>query len=360
VSDRSGRLRILSMPSLRVGRLLGIPVELNPSWFLVFALVVVGLAFGYFPEVFPGRSTWVNVANGVVAGILFFGSIVVHEVSHSVIAKRTGLGVDRVTLFMFGGVAQLTEEPRTPGAEFVMAIAGPSASVILSVTCFALYAALVQFGAPDVAWAPLPYLAQVNALVAAFNLLPGFPMDGGRVVRSLVWWATGDKLKATKVAAVGGQVVGWGLVAAGLTGAVTLGLGFAWLCLLGLFIRSLAARSGRQLLSMVRVSVTPVSAVMATPVPAAPAAVASDTRRMAPGQTEVLPVIEHGRLAGAAGSDGTPVPGGLPPLLDASDSVDVAARATSAGAQVVWVVRGNRLVGELTARDIAAFTSAEH
>jgi Zn-dependent protease len=330
VADRSGRGWLFSLPSLRLGRLFGVPVEVNPSWFLIFVLAGVGLSLGYFPEVFPGRALWLDVASGVVAALLFFGSIVVHEVAHSLVAKRVGLDVERVTLFLFGGVAQLTEEPRTPGAEAVMAVAGPAASVVLALASFGLYAGLVNLGAPDAVWGPLPYLAQVNALVAAFNLLPGFPMDGGRVVRSLLWWATGDKVVATNVASIGGEVVGWGLVAAGLAGALVIGPGLAWLCLLGLFIRSLAARSGRGLARAVRQSVTPVADVMRSPVAREAALAPLSASEAAFGQTT--------RFAR--------------PLVDAADSLDVAARLIAAGAPAVWIVRDGRLVGEVTADDI--------
>lgn len=350
------------LPSIRIGRLFGIPVELNASWFLVLVLVSAGLAFGYFPVDFPGRPLWVDVLSGTVAALLFFGSIVLHEVSHSVVARRVGLNVDKVTLFLFGGVAQLSEEPRTPGSEFVMAVAGPSASVLVAFASFCAYVLLVTFGVSDRWWAPLPYLAQVNLLVAGFNLLPGFPMDGGRVVRSLLWWASGDKRIATRVAGIGGQLVGWMLILAGLYGVYLRLFGLLWLALLGLFIRTLAARSSTQSDRVVQRSVTPLEDVMRAPVPVVSrqGGLVTGAVASAPEAARVWAVVEDGRVVGALDTWGQPaaVESGevervvgsspIPPLVDAQDSADVAARILSEGAAVVWVVRRDRLVGYVT------------
>lgn len=257
---------MFGLPSFRIGRIFGIPLEVNPTWLVVFVLVSVSLGLSYFPAFFDWPVV-LSLGMGVVTALLFFGSIVVHEMSHSLVARAGGLNISRVTLFLFGGVAQMEEEPRSPGREFVMAIAGPGASLLLSGAFFAAYAVLVAVEAPDVLWAPLEYLAAINFSVALFNLLPGFPLDGGRVLRAALWAFTGDVLKATRIASRTGQVIGWLMVGVAVLGVLNGMPNLIWFGLVGWFISSIAEASYRQQLLKSRMSHVPVSAIM-TPDPA--------------------------------------------------------------------------------------------
>lgn len=262
---------MFGMPSIRIGRLFGIPLEVNPTWFVVFFLVVLSLSFGYFPEAFPDRSAAVNVVSGIVTALAFFASIVLHETSHSLVARAGGIRISRITLFVFGGVAQMDEEPRTPGREFVMAIAGPAMSMLISAVSWLAFTGLRAAGASDVWWAPIQYLAVINLSVGVFNLLPGFPLDGGRVLRSILWGATGDLLKATRWASSAGQFIGFSFVALAVLGVWRTGnLSYVWLGLIGWFLSSLAASAYHQQLVKSRFDKVPVSAAMSGPPVVAP------------------------------------------------------------------------------------------
>lgn len=239
-------MRPLNLRSIGIGRVFGIPLEIDPTWLVVFVLVVASLSFSYFPAAFPNRGPVVDVLSGIVTALLFFASIIAHELSHSLVARAGGIRVQRVTLFVFGGVAQMSEEPHGPGAEFLMAIAGPGMSLLLSALFGVGSLWLRVLHVSDLWWAPLEYLALINLSLAIFNLLPGFPLDGGRVLRSLLWAMTGDLLKATRWASGAGQVVGWGLVTAALVGILRGSLELVWLGLVGWFIASIARASYRE------------------------------------------------------------------------------------------------------------------
>ncbi|MDZ4178453.1 MAG: site-2 protease family protein [Coriobacteriia bacterium] len=233
-------------PSLRLGRLFGIPIEVNITWLIVFVLVASTLSLSYYPAAFPDRPVFVDVASGVITALLFFVSIVFHEMSHSLVARAGGIRVEKVTLFVFGGVAEMRDEPTTPGREFVMAIAGPAASILLA-AAFGLAAVVMHaWGVSNVWWAPFEYLAIINLSVALFNMLPGFPLDGGRVLRSILWKATGSQLTATRWASGSGQVIGYSLIAIAVFGVLRGNLNLIWIGLVGWFISMLADSSYRQ------------------------------------------------------------------------------------------------------------------
>lgn len=255
---------MFDLPSIRVGRIFGIPVEINVSWAAIFVLVTFSLSTGVFPSISASRgATWpVYTLVGAVTALLFFGSILAHELSHSVVAQASGGRVDKITLFIFGGVAQIDEEPRTPGREFLMAAAGPAMSLVLAGVCFAGFVVSAMYAAPWWIWAPLQYLAGINLLVAGFNLMPGFPLDGGRVLRSILWGVTGDLLKATRWASRAGQFIGWGMVFGALTGVLSGRSDLIWFGIIGWFIASLAGQSYRQRLVRSRVEGVRVDQLM--------------------------------------------------------------------------------------------------
>jgi Zn-dependent protease/predicted transcriptional regulator len=239
---------VVGVPSWRIGKIFGIPFEVNSSWIVIFALVAFTLSTGYYPVVpgAEGAPIWIFWALGVCTSLLFFGSILAHELSHSLVMLASGGRVDKITLFIFGGVAEISDEPRSPGREFLMAAAGPAMSLVIAGVCFLGWVLAATAG---LAWwviAPLNYLATINLFVALFNLLPGFPLDGGRVLRSILWAITGDVLKATKWAARSGQFIGWSMVGLAVVTTLQGRSDFIWFGLVGWFIAWLAGASYRQ------------------------------------------------------------------------------------------------------------------
>lgn len=239
---------MFDVPSVRIGRLFGIPLEVNFSWFIIFGLLAFTLSASVFPNLpaSQGSPGWLFVLVGSMTALLFFGSIVLHELCHSLVARATGGEVHRITLFLFGGVAQMDEEPSSPGREFLMAAAGPAMSFLISGIAFIGYLFTAALGSPWWVWAPLEYLAGINLLVALFNLLPGFPLDGGRVLRSVLWGATRDLLTATRWASRVGQFIGWTMVVVAVLGVLRGSADLIWFGLIGWFIASLAGQAYRQ------------------------------------------------------------------------------------------------------------------
>lgn len=230
--------------SIKLGRILGIPVSLHVSWFLIFVLVTWSLAAGYFPNEYPGLALPAYAIMGLVTSLLFFGSVLLHELAHSIVAGREGIPVKSINLFIFGGVAQITREPKTAGAEFRITIAGPLTSLALA----ALFALLYRLdSAVPVLAAPSIWLARINLMLGLFNLIPGFPLDGGRVLRAVVWKLTSNFQRATQVATGAGQLIAFAFMAIGALslfgGDFFNGL---WLIMIGWFLQNAAASSMAQ------------------------------------------------------------------------------------------------------------------
>jgi Zn-dependent protease len=199
--------------NIKLGRIWGIPIGLSNSWFIIFGLITISLATSYFPSEFPLLSGVTYAVLGFVTSLLFFGSVVAHELGHSFIALRNRIPVRSITLFVFGGVAQIEREPSSPGVELRVAIAGPLVSISLAGLFGAAW--LLAQGIPYLA-APAEYLMRINFMLAVFNLIPGFPLDGGRVLRALVWAGTKDYYKATRVAGATGKIAAFGFIAYGI------------------------------------------------------------------------------------------------------------------------------------------------
>lgn len=231
--------------SLKLMRIAGIDIGLHYSWIFIFVIITVSLASGLFPQMYPDWAPATYWITGVLAALLLFSSVLVHELAHSLVAKARGMSVTGITLFLLGGVSNLEEEPEEPRVEFSMAIVGPLASLILA----AMFWGLLQFvqDTQSPLAAVLGYLALINGALAVFNLLPGYPLDGGRVLRSIVWSRTGSIVRATNVAATVGQLMGWGLIAFGLLQVLAGNLGGLWLALIGWFLSSSADASRQQL-----------------------------------------------------------------------------------------------------------------
>ena len=234
------------MKGVKLFRVLGIQISLNYTWFIVFGLIAWSLAAGYFPYHYPGLSRSAHWVMGFLAAVFLFFSVLAHELTHSYIAKREGIEVKEIILFIFGGVSQLTKEPEDPQKELKVAIGVPISSLVLALIFWILSKATSQ--APDLILFTglLGYLAFINLSLAIFNLIPGFPLDGGRVLRAIYWRRTGSLRKATRIAADTGKWVGVGIILLGLL-LILLGnlIGGFWFVIIGIFLRS-AAEGGVQ------------------------------------------------------------------------------------------------------------------
>lgn len=305
----------------RLGSLFGIEIAIDWSLTIIFLLIAFSLAVGVFPAWHPDWSAALNWTTAVAAAVVFFASLLAHEFSHALVGRRIGVDVRRITLFMFGGMAQMENEPPTWRGEFLMAIVGPLTSLALGI--FFLWLASVVHGpvlfdpedpaatlatlGPTVS--VLMWLGPINILLAIFNLVPGFPLDGGRVLRALLWGATGDQQAATRWASRAGQGFGWFLMITGIlmilgwsvpifgTGLV----GGLWLIFIGWFLSAAAVASYRQLLIQHSLSDVPVRQMMRSPVvrvdPQMPVNTLVEELVMPSGQ-RAFPVEIDGRLAG--------------------------------------------------------------
>jgi Zn-dependent protease/CBS domain-containing protein len=224
----------------------GIPVRVHASWLAVYGLIAWSLAVGYFPQALPELRQATHWVSGLVAALLLFVSVFLHELSHSLVALRLGIPVSAITLHIFGGVSELSREPDRPQSELAIAIIGPLTSFAIAAAVL-LLGALVPVGA--VVGAVMQYLALVNVVVGVFNLVPGFPLDGGRVLRAALWKTKGDLAWATRIASGAGSI--FGLVLMGLGVWRALGgefLGGLWFVVIGLFLRQASTASYQQLM----------------------------------------------------------------------------------------------------------------
>jgi Zn-dependent protease/CBS domain-containing protein len=252
---------------IQIARVIGIPIYLHFSWLIIFGLIVWTLSTGYFPARYPDLPASSHWAKGLVASLLFFVSIVFHELGHAVVALRNGLRTRSITLFVFGGVAQLEGDPKDARAEFWMAAAGPLVSLALAGLFYAC--ATLPLVGPSAA-AVAKYLALINLILALFNLVPAFPMDGGRLLRSALWGSMG-KARATQIASRAGTLFAYLLIFAGVFSFLRGDpLGGAWYVLIGWFIKDASAASYQQVrldeaLRGVTVRDAMVEAVMTVP-----------------------------------------------------------------------------------------------
>lgn len=223
--------------SIRLGRIAGIPVGVNWSVVVIAALITWTLAGVILPDAVPDQAPVAYWAAGLVAAALFFVSLVTHEFAHALVARRNGVEVTAITLWLLGGVSQVEVESLSAGAEFRTAIAGPLTSFGLGAAFGSLGAAAGALHLPDLVGGSLWWLGMVNVVLGTFNLLPAYPLDGGRVLRALIWGRSGDRIGATRAAARVGRVIAWGMIGLGmllaLGGDVISGL---WIVLLGWFL----------------------------------------------------------------------------------------------------------------------------
>jgi Zn-dependent protease len=230
--------------NLTLIEIFGFKVKINITWVIIAVLLAWALAQGYFPTVYEGLTPIAYWAMGIIAMLGLFTSIVLHELAHSVVARAFGMKIKSITLWLLGGVAEMADEPPHPRAEFLMAIAGPIMSVALGLLFFTMAALFSTGGDVTPIGAILHYLGTLNLILAAFNLIPAFPLDGGRVVRAALWAWKGDFFWATSMSTRMGSIFGLVLIALGVVAALTgAGFGGLWWVIIGLFIRSAAHAS---------------------------------------------------------------------------------------------------------------------
>jgi Zn-dependent protease/predicted transcriptional regulator len=236
--------------SVRLGKIMGIPIRIHYTLWFVFILIAWSLAVGYMPHQYPRLSVVTYWAIGIASAIILFVSILLHELSHSYIAKKNGLPIARITLFFFGGVSEITEEPQDPGLEVRMAAAGPLMSFLIAAVMGALWYLGEVVKAPVPIIATLGYAALVNVVLGAFNLVPAFPLDGGRVFRGSIWKHSKNLIWATRTAT---RVSEWFSLLMVLGGFVLIIVGHfvegIWIVMLGWFIKSGAETSLKQTLA---------------------------------------------------------------------------------------------------------------
>ncbi len=357
-------------------KVLGIQINIDLSWFLIAILITWSLADGLFPSLFEGLSAAVYWVMGAAGAIGLFVSIVLHELGHAVVARRQGIPMRGITLFIFGGVAEMGDEPPSAKAEFLVAIAGPIVSVALAGVMFAAFLAANAAGASDPVRGVLGYLGWINAILVAFNMIPAFPLDGGRVLRAILWHTRGDLRWATRVTSTIGGIFGLALIAVGIVTALAGNIiGGIWWVVLGLFLRSAAGMSYQQLLLRRALEGEPVSRFMrANPVTVPPDLTLERLVREVAytHHHKMYPVVEGGRLLGcitindikqiprdrwetstvgdaltACTGDNTVSPG--------EDAMMALSRLRRTGASRLMVVENGSLAGILSLKDLMAF-----
>lgn len=367
----------------RLFRLLGIPISVDVSWLLILALLTLAFSedfpsilHDYFPgdrrQLAPG-DYWIM---GLITALAFFGCIVLHELGHALVARSRGMPISGITLFLFGGVSELGEEPRSPGTEFLMAVAGPLVSAVLAVVFWVLAVVGFQGDWPHPVVIVLGYLATINLLVLIFNLVPAFPLDGGRVLRSILWGATGNVRRATRWAAAIGQVFAWLLIAWGVMQFFSHNwMGGIWSVLIGLFLDR-AARSGyQQVLIRQALQGEPVRRFMnSDPIVVSPSLtllqwVEDFVYRY---HHRAFPVVANGRLEGVVT---TQILNQIPrsewaehtigevmthdlqavSITEDTDALEALERMQRTGSSRLLVTAGDRLVGIVSLKDLLRF-----
>jgi Zn-dependent protease/CBS domain-containing protein len=292
--------------SFRIARILGIDIRIHISWVLIFFLVLLSLADQWFPEWYPQWSQQKTLIVSAIAAVLFFVSVLLHELAHAVVALRFKMSVSSITLFLLGGVANLTKEPPSAKAEFFMAAAGPFTSLVIGAVAFAVEQLITGNLGTLPALQPVEgiarYLSVINIAVAVFNLVPGFPLDGGRVLRSLVWGVRRDRVVATHVAARGGQLVA-GVMVVYAASRVLDGDSFAglWMGLIAFFLYSAASQTLQQERITAAIGNVRVRQLMTTDFRPAQAGISIGQLIrdvVLPHNLQAIPVVANDRLVG--------------------------------------------------------------
>jgi Zn-dependent protease/CBS domain-containing protein len=366
-------------------RLVGIPVSIDLSWLLILALLTLSFA-EEFPtllhEYFPGDARQLAPADywimGLITALAFFICIVLHEFGHALVARSRGMPINGITLFLFGGVSELGEEPKSASTEFLMAVAGPLVSLVLAVLFWALAEVGYRGGWPHPVVIVLGYLATINAIVLIFNLVPAFPLDGGRVLRSILWGATGDVRRATRWASYAGQTFAYLLIAWGVLQFFGHNwVGGIWSALIGMFLNTAAKSGYQQVLIRQALQGEPVRRFMnPDPIVVSPALdllhwVEEYVYRY---HHRAFPVVSNGRLEGiittqalsrlhrsewAEHTVGEVMTTDLRPVTIASDAdaMEALEKMQRSGSSRLLVTEGDRLIGLISLKDLLRFLS---
>jgi len=377
-STRAGQGTAIFGRRYRVGSILGFELAIDSSWIFIALLITWSLAVGYFPSEYGNLDPALYWVMGVAGAAGLFGSIILHELSHSLVGRRYGVEIRGITLFIFGGVAQMGDEPPTPQAELRMAIAGPIASVVIGASLLGLGRLTAGLAVPVTA--VLSFLGYLNFVLAGFNLLPAYPLDGGRVLRAILWRSRNDLRSATRTSSQVGAAFGFVMIMLGVL-AVFAGdlVGGMWWALIGMFLRGAARGSYQQVVVKEFLKREPVRRFMRTD----PRTVSTDTTLDAlvndyfyRDYHKMYPVVDGGRLAGCVTIDrvravpreawgartvgDVAVPCTEQNSLQAdSDAIAALSLMRRTGISRLVVLDGDRLAGVLTLKDLLQFLTAK-
>jgi Zn-dependent protease len=324
----------MSMRSIRIGRLAGIPIGFQPLWLAIVVLIAWSLGAAYYPDEVPGIAPAAAYALGLLSALLLFASILLHELGHSVVARRHGVEIEEIDLWLLGGVARMKGYPRAAGDELRFAIAGPAVTLAI-VLVFGAVALALPASTPDAIQALVGYQLFVNAAILVFNLLPAFPLDGGRVARAAIWMRTGDLQRATALAAQVGRGFGYLMIGVGVFGAAAGAFGGIWLAVVGVFVIVAARAEEGGLRVRTAFAGREAGRFVSFPAVTAPAGISvaqAVERLFVPYRYTAYPVIDAGRPVG---------------LIDTSHVERVpAARRASTTVREAAIVDRDLLIGE--------------
>ncbi len=290
----------MGLGSIRLGRLAGIPIGLQPLWLAIVALITWSLGAVYYPDQVPGIAPAAAYALGLLSALLLFASILLHELGHAVVARRHGVEIEEIDLWLLGGVARMKGYPKTAGDELRFALAGPAVTLAI-VAGFGLLAAALPASSPDGVRAVVEYQLFVNAAILVFNMLPAFPLDGGRVARALLWGRTGDISRATAIAASVGRGFGYGMIGLGVFATAAGAFGGLWFALVGFFVVIAAKSEEGGLRVRVAFQGREAGRLMSYPAVAIPAETSVEdavARFFVPYRYTAFPVLEGSRPVG--------------------------------------------------------------
>lgn len=358
-------------------RILGFEIRIDLSWVIIAILIAWSLSTGVFPFRYEGLSVQTYWIMGIVGAIGLFLSIIIHEMSHSLVARKFGIKIKGITLFIFGGVAEMKQEPSSPKAELMMAAAGPASSILLTLMFYAISQLAGNAGWPETVDGVLKYLAWINGMLAVFNLVPAFPLDGGRILRSLLWGWKNNLRWATRISAGIGSGFGLFLIFIGVLQFFSGNfIGGMWWFFIGMFLRGAAGMSYRQLLVRRALEGEPVRRFMKTnPVTASPSTTLEELVEdfIYRHQFKMFPVIDkENQLLGCVTlkmvkaiprhewgrkTVGEIVLGCSPEnTIDSqADAMEALSLMNRTGSSRIMVVENSRLVGILSLKDMLSF-----
>jgi Zn-dependent protease/predicted transcriptional regulator len=366
--------------SIHLFRLAGFRVGVDWSWLILAVLITWTLSVGVFPSYYPELGPGLYWPMGAIAALGLFASIVLHELAHSAVARRYDLPIRGITLFIFGGVAEMEREPDRPGVEFLVAIAGPIASLFVGLVCWLLAVAAIAAGLGVPVYGVLAYLASINVILAVFNLVPAFPLDGGRMLRAALWHWKGSLRQATRIASTIGGGFGIALIVLGVWRVLTGDfIGGMWWFLIGLFVRFAAQASYQQVVIREGLRGVPVRRIMsADPITVPPGI---SVQQLIDDYVyryhhKMFPVVEDGRVVGcvsmkdikqlsreqwsattvAAIMQGCSAATAIAPDADAMEVLTAMSRTQNSR---FLVMEGPRLVGVLSIKDMLKFLSVK-